>query len=146
MVNPKGNPQNLKRGNPETQFSGRKAVESGRKGAKASQKKQAELRTFKECYKTLLSMTIGELREKGITLDSELEAVCTDDMTVEQAITSKQITMALFGSHQAYEHIRDQIGEKPIDKQEMVMTVKSPSEMSRQELEDYLRDSMTDRP
>lgn len=137
MANPRPSPhpENLIVPDSET------ARKNGRKGARASNKKQAELRTFRECYKSLLAMTIKELHERGITLDSELESICTDDMTVEQAITSKQITMALFGSHQAYEHIRDQMGQKPIDKQEVMVTEKRPEDMTRGELEEFLKKS-----
>lgn len=142
MANPKGNPKNLTPFSKEDhERTVKLAKKGGQKGGPAFRKKQAELRTFKECYKSLLAMTIKELHERGITLDQELESICTDDMTVEQAITSKQITMALFGSHQAYEHIRDQMGQKPIDKQEVTVTEKRPEDMTRGELEEFLKKS-----
>lgn len=127
------------------------AVENGRKGGKASVASKRKKKVEREEAKKLAdyaeeigNMTIDELRDMGFNFPT-LQGVPGSTL-VKKAILLKQIQMALDGSNQSFEHIRDQIGEKPIDKQEMVMTVKSPSEMSRQELEDYLRDSMTDRP
>ena len=141
MVNPKGNPDNLK---PFKKGDTTGKAENGRKGGRASQKKQAQLRGLEECYKTFLKMTVGQLHVNGITLDKELEAICTDDMTIEQVIAMKQTTMAIFGSHQAYEHIRDQLGQKPVDKQELTVSEKDPKDMNRKELESFLSKSTVD--
>ena len=144
MVNPKGNPANMVHSPIEARTRGRNG---GKKSGEVRRQKRAEREEAKKLAdygEDIGNMTIDELREMGFNFPT-LQGIPGSTL-VKKAIFLKQIQMALDGSNQSFEHYRDQIGEKPVEKQEIAMTVKSPSEMSRQELEEYLRNSMTDRP
>lgn len=90
MANAKGNPQNLK------VPSSKEARKNGSKGGKASAKKRQEQKTLKEELLVLLSD--GDTQEK---------------------ISIALIQRALKGDIKAFEVIRDTIGQKPTDKQEV---------------------------
>ena len=148
MANPKGNPQNLK---PFTVGSDKEVRMLNSKGGKKSQEVQRKKRAEREQAKLLSeyaaeigNMTLGQLREMGLSLAGV--QYLPDDMLVKKAIMLKQMQMSLDGNNQSFEHVRDQTGEKPADKQEVAVAVKSPSDMTRTELEDFLRDSVTERP
>lgn len=84
------NSNNLKRGNPATQFSsGRVAVENGRKGGKAKAQKEKEKKAEQEENKTMLS-------ELQLILDSEYTT--TNRKTGETTVQTgrKRLLMALF--------------------------------------------------
>ena len=62
------NTQNLKRGNPATQFkAGRAQVEIARKGAKAAAEKKAKQKTMKEAAQTILNGTYIDEYGKELT-------------------------------------------------------------------------------
>ena len=139
------NPKNLKKGNPDTQFkSGQRAVEMGRKGGRKFAENQAKRRTLKEATLLALQRTKKQYADAGITFDKELEAISLDDDDGFVLLANKQVLMALFGSHQGYEHTRDIIGEKPVDKQEVEVTDKDPKDMTRKELEAFLMKNMVE--
>ena len=90
---------NLKKGNPATQFtSGRKAVENGRKGGIACAKAKKEKKALKETLETLLEMPIKEGRLVDI-----------DKIKIMLSMLNK----AAKGDVRAAEYIRDTIGQKP---------------------------------
>ena len=125
----------------EIRKKGGKASGESRRRAKY-EREQAKL--LSEYAAEIGNMTLGQLREMGLSLAGV--QYLPDDMLVKKAIMLKQMQMSLDGNNQSFEHVRDQTGEKPADKQEVAVAVKSPSDMTRTELEDFLRDSVTERP
>ena len=102
------NEQNLKRGNPDTQFrSGREAVENGTKGGIASGKSRREMKMIKEHLNQILDEEIeydGEIvSKKHVIAVKAVEQILKDD------ISARDFT-------RLFETIRDTVGEKPIDK------------------------------
>lgn len=112
--NPKGSPQNLKSfgttGNKE------KEKEIHSKGGKASGKAKRERKALRENLEMLLTLPVqnDKLKKKIEEL-----GIVDDDINNEMAITIALFNEALHGNTKAYELIRDTIGEKPIDKQEI---------------------------
>ena len=139
MANPKGNPQNLKgkgQSPKEAQINGRKG---GKASGEAKRRKKAEREEAKKLFEyadEIGNMTLDELRSYGFNFPT-LQGV-PGSILVKKAIILRQMQMALDGNNQSYEHVRDQIGEKPVDKQEIVMSEKNPDEMSEEELDRYL--------
>ena len=96
------NNNNLRKGNPDTQFkSGQKAVESGRKGGIASGKSKRKRKEFKNDLITALTI------------------VMEDNKTVQEIGIEALMDKFMKGDLKAFELIRDTIGEKPTDKQEV---------------------------
>ena len=143
MVNPKGTPANMVHDPIEAkrrgQIGGKRSGEVRRQ--KRAEREQAKL--LSEYAAEIGNMTLGQLREMGLSLAGV--QYLPDDMLVKKAIMLKQMQMSLDGNNQSFEHVRDQTGEKPADKQEVAVAVKSPSDMTRTELEDFLRDSVTEK-
>ena len=89
----------------KTRFkAGKKQAEIARQGAIASTAVRREKRTMREIAETILS--------KNVTTSDGV-------VTVKYAILAKAIDKALKGNLPATEFIRDTIGEKPTDKQEV---------------------------
>ena len=84
--------------------AGKKQAEIARQGAIASAAVRKEKRTMREIAETILS--------KNVTTSDGV-------VTVKYAILAKAIDKALKGNLPATEFIRDTIGEKPTDKQEV---------------------------
>lgn len=117
-----GSQDNLKKGNPETQFkSGRKAVENGRKGGIASAKAKREKKAMKETLETLLTMPLKAGRVADLDTIRNLAAIKGKNITVQEAIMLKQIQKAMKGDTKAAEYVRDTSGNKPKDELEMDM-------------------------
>lgn len=117
-----GSQDNLKKGNPETQFkSGRKAVENGRKGGIASAKAKREKKAMKETLETLLALSLKSGKVADIEELQNLAAIKGKNITVQDAIMLKQIQKAMKGDTKAAEYVRDTSGNKPKDELEMDM-------------------------
>lgn len=113
---------NLKRGNPETQFrSGKQAVENGRKGGIASAKAKREKKAMKETLETLLALSLKSGKVADIEELQNLAAIKGKNITVQDAIMLKQIQKAMKGDTKAAEYVRDTSGNKPKDELEMDM-------------------------
>lgn len=84
------------------------ARERGRKGGLASAKARAEKKQLKE----LLEMALSQPSE---IVDGE------DNYT---AITAALVNKAIQGDTKAYEVIRDTLGQKPVEQQQMNLTAK----------------------
>lgn len=95
MANKNGNPQNLKVPSSE------QARKNGSKGGKASQKKQKERKEFKEALKTALTV------------------VMENNKTVQEIGIEALMDKFMKGDPKVFELVRDTIGEKPTDKQEV---------------------------
>lgn len=90
------NAENLKR------FSSSEARENGKKGAKKSAEKRRERKKLRELLEIALQLQNEETGEQN-----------------DFAITAAIINKARKGDVSAYLAIRDTLGEKPIDKQEV---------------------------
>ena len=86
------------------------ARELGRRGALVSNAKQAAAKTFREELKALLEMEIAN--SKG------------EKLSTRKAISTALIKEAISGNYRAFAEIRDTIGEKPIEQQEV--SIKEP--------------------
>ena len=105
---PKGsNPNSRKNLIPITKKTAR---ELGKKGAAVSDAKQAKAKTFREELKALLEMEIAN--SKG------------EKVSTRKAISTALIKEAISGNYRAFAEIRDTIGEKPIEQQEV--SIKEP--------------------
>lgn len=98
--NSKGNPQNLTPFN-KMEPEKKKAVQS--KGGKAGAVTKRKRKAFKEALKTALTVVVDD--ETGATVqDKGIEAIMSKFMV---------------GDIKAFEVVRDTIGEKPTEKQEV---------------------------
>jgi hypothetical protein len=93
--------------------------EIARRGGIASQKKQREKKTMKEQLKLLLSL---ELKDKKTAENLKKMGVNIDNIDNQMALNVALWAKALQGDVQAFNSIRDTIGEKPTDKVETVIT------------------------
>ncbi|MBQ4178609.1 MAG: hypothetical protein II598_02570 [Elusimicrobia bacterium] len=87
---------------PVTKRSEKEAREMSRKGGINSGKARRQKKTFKELFEIALSLQNEETGEQN-----------------DIGITSAMIKKALSGDVKAFESIRDTIGQKPIEKQEI---------------------------
>lgn len=107
---------NLKKGNPETQFtSGRAAAESGRKGGIASAKAKRERKAMQETLATLLSMPLQSEKVADLEQVKSIAALNGKNITVQEAIMLAQIKKAVKGDTKAAEFVRDSSGNKPVE-------------------------------
>ena len=96
--NPKGNPQNL---TPFNEMDAEKKKNIQSKGGKAGAKSKRKRKEFREALKVALT----------IKLD--------DDQTVQDKGIESLLQKFMAGDLKAFEIVRDTIGEKPTDKQEV---------------------------
>ena len=87
---------------PVTQRTEKEAREMSRKGGINSGKSRRQKKTFKELFEIALSLQNEETGEQN-----------------DIGITSAMIKKALSGDVKAFESIRDTIGQKPTEKQEI---------------------------
>ena len=112
--NPKGNPQNLKSFGTTKDKEKEREIHS--KGGYASAKVRRERKAMRENLELLLSLPV-----KNPTLKKKIKSLGIDDedLSNQMAISISLFNEALHGNTKAFELIRDTIGEKPIDKQEI---------------------------
>lgn len=97
------NEENLKQGNPTTQYrSGREAVENGKKGGAASGRARRRKKLLKDTVNMLLALPIQEGRLDRLT---DLKSIKDKNITVEEAMVLKQIQNAMKGDLRAFESI-----------------------------------------
>ena len=94
-----------------------------RMGGKASGEARRRKKTMKENLELLLTMSVGKGNKADIEKGENIKEYAKENVTVEQAILIAQIQKALKGDAQAFEMIRDLIGEKPVDKKEVSASV-----------------------
>lgn len=120
------NNDNLLKGNPDTQFkSGRLAAEMGRRGGIANGEAHKKRKAFKEVFNALLAeaadlSALDEKEHKG-EFDKMISAVAEqhEGITYNELIAMAQIMKAISGDNMAFLNIRDTMGERPADKQEV---------------------------
>ena len=102
------NDENLKKGNPDTQFkSGREAVENGRKGGIASGKSKRLRKTLADIINSEFDKTV-KVNGQEITR-KEWAGMRLIRLLMNEETDTKEFMKAL-------EFARDTIGEKPIEK------------------------------
>lgn len=86
------------------------------KGGHASTKVRRERKAIRENLEILLALPV-----KNPTLKKKIKSLGIDDedLSNQMAISISLFNEALHGNTKAFELIRDTIGEKPIDKQEI---------------------------
>ena len=94
-----------------------------RMGGKASGEARRRKKTMKENLELLLTMSVGKGEKADIEKGENIKDYAKENVTVEQAMLIAQIQKALKGDAQAFEMIRDLIGEKPVDKKEVSASV-----------------------
>lgn len=100
------------------------AVKNGRKGGKASGKARRERRRFEETLRIMLTLPS---KQGKVTDAAKLKTLSKDELeaanlTVQDKIVVRLINEAMKGNTKAYEAIRDQMGEKPTDRQEVTVS------------------------
>lgn len=108
MAKRKMSENSLKNLQPLNTKSKEERKEIAKKGAEATNRIRAERKTLAELMRIALSLPNKETGE-----------------TNEIAITNAMINKAIKGDVSAYQTIRDTIGEKPTDKQEVIADVKA---------------------
>ncbi len=107
---PKGSNPNSRANLKKHAFNAKTAREAGRKGAIASNAKQAKARTFAEELKALLEIELTNSNGQKVS--------------TRAAISTALIKKAMAGDRGAFAEIRDTVGEKPIEQVET--TIKEP--------------------
>ena len=115
---------NLKKGNPDTQFkSGRKAAENGKKGGIASGKAKREKKALKETLEELLAMPIKDGKSNDIEKIKSIAGIKGKNITMQEAIMVAMLNKAAKGDVRAAEYVRDTIGQKPDSKMNIDMNL-----------------------
>lgn len=118
------NEENLKKGNPATQFaSGREAVENGRKGGKKSAMVKREKKAMKETLEALLSLPMKSGKSVDVEAVKNFAALKGKNITVQEAMAIAMLQKAMKGNVKAAEWIRDTAGQKPVDNMNMNMNL-----------------------
>lgn len=105
---------NLKKGNPETQFTtGREQVETARKGGIASGKARREKKALKDTLEELLAMPLKEGVSDEIEKIKSIAGIKGKNITMQEAIMVAMLNKAAKGDVRAAEYVRDTIGQKP---------------------------------
>ena len=101
--------ENLKKGNPATQFvSGREAVEKGKKGRQKRAEKRKRMKSLEETVRMAFKIgltDIGEnrMRRSGLNVDD----IAPDDMNGMTAVVIGQMNAAMNGNSQAAQVLAD---------------------------------------
>lgn len=133
---------NLKKGNPETQFgTGREQVETAKKGGIASGKARRDKKAMKETLETLLNMPLKVGKAADIDEIKSIAALKDKNITVQEAIILAQIQKAIKGDTKAAEYVRDTSGNKLKDGVELSGGINNPfSGLSTDELRKLIGD------
>ena len=110
--------RNLEKGK-NTRFSGKRAVELGKKGNTEMNRRRKERKTFQEVAKTVLSLAMRDGDVTDIDKAVSIEELNGKNLTVEEGIIIMQAVRALKGDRMAAEYMRDTAGEKPVEKQDI---------------------------
>ena len=108
---------------PMSERSKEEVREIARRGGIKSGETRRRKNTMKENLELLLTMSVGKGEKADIENGENIKDYAKENVTVEQAMLIAQIQKALKGDAQAFEMIRDLIGEKPVDKKEVSASV-----------------------
>ena len=114
------NLQPIKKG----ELTSEEAKRRGRNGGRASVKARRERRRFEETLRIMLTLPT---KQGKVTDAAKLKTLSKDELeaanlTVQDRIVVRLINEAMKGNTKAYEAIRDQMGEKPTDRQEVTVS------------------------
>ena len=114
------NLQPIKKG----ELTSEEAKRRGRNGGRASVKARRERRRFEETLRIMLTLPT---KQGKVTDAAKLKTLSKDELeaanlTVQDKIVVRLINEAMKGNTKAYEAIRDQMGEKPTDRQEVTVS------------------------
>lgn len=119
------NNENLKKGNPETQFkSGRQAVECGRKGGIASGQAKKAKRDIKKAMEELLKSGVNN--PKIAQSVAEMFGVKPETVTWLDSCVAGTVREAVKGNVKAMHEIRDIMGETSNEEESGVQIVIAP--------------------
>lgn len=108
------NTDNLKKGNPDTQFrSGREAVENGTKGGIASGKSRREQATFRDFFNSVLDEDGGKYNGETISKKKLIAIKALKYLLNENELSAHEFA-------KMFEIVRDTIGEKPVERVEQL--------------------------
>ena len=108
---------------PMSERSKEEVREIARRGGIKSGETRRRKKTMRETLELLLTMPLKQGERADIEKGDNLKEFAKENVTVEQAMLIAQIQKALKGDAQAFEMIRDLIGEKPVDKKEVSASV-----------------------
>lgn len=94
--------------------------EGGKKSAEAKRKRKA----FKAVFNTLLEGQLSPELAEALNEKSGALGIDTSGFTVAEYIGLAQVVKAVSGDTKAFEVIRDTVGEKPVEKQQVKHTGK----------------------
>lgn len=102
-----------------TQFqSGEQAAEMGRRGGLANGETLRQRKAFKQVFGELLEKPLTERQMESI--DPEIMAFAqVNGVTPNEIMAVVMMLKAMKGDTKAFEIVRDTVGEKPADKQEV---------------------------
>ena len=114
------NLQPIKKG----ELTSEEAKRRGRNGGRASVKARRERRRFEETLRIMLTLPT---KQGKVTDAAKLKTLSKDELeaanlTVQDKRVVRLINEAMKGNTKAYEAIRDQMGEKPTDRQEVTVS------------------------
>ena len=92
-----------------------------KKGGKASQEKRKQRKTAKELLETLLSTNMSEDMIADVLGGSQ--DLLGDDKTAYNVMLTKMLQVACAGDTKAFVALRDTVGDKPADKQEITADI-----------------------
>ena len=111
------------------------------KGGKASVEARRRKKTMRENLEILLSLPLKGGKNDSIEDAEDLQSFSNANMTVEQALIMAQIKKAAKGDLDAFEAIRDLIGEKVTKSEVSVQNSGSPYEgLTTEELKKLIYD------
>lgn len=96
-------------------------VEEQSAGGKASAEARRQRKAFKEVFNALLSAELSPELAEALNEKSGALGIDTSMFTVAEYIGLAQVVKAVGGDTAAFTTIRDTIGEKPADKQELTV-------------------------
>lgn len=100
-----------------------KAREIGRKGGKASAEKRRQNKTFKEIINKFLD---GKLEQEELKQQMLNFGFADEEISNKSAVVFSLWKEAVKGNTKATEILRDTIGEKPVEKQEIKGEINNP--------------------
>ena len=133
MAQSKKQLDNLKRGNPSTQFvSGREAVEKGKKGRKARSEKRKRRMSMGEAAQAAAKVPLNEiginaLRRRGLDIDS----VDPEDLQGVAALAMGQMIAGINGNSQAAQNFADWLDLATKHKKDQLEIEKLKAEIER---------------
>ena len=93
--------------------------EEASRGGKASGRARKKRKMFKQLFNELLAGELTPELAEALNEKSNALGIDTSGFTVAEYIGLAQVVKAVGGDTKAFEVIRDTVGEKPVDKQEM---------------------------